>query len=270
VTLAFIHAEKAEFPVGMLCEQLEVSRAGYYAWLGRPVSKRRCRDAGLGAQVAQIHVGKRRTYGSLRVHDELKKRGERVSRRRVARIMRERGIVPKRARRFRVTTDSSHAHPVAPNVLNRNFTTTAPDLAWVGDITYIWTRQGWLYLAVLLDLFSRRVVGWAMSEQMTTELVLDALAMAVAQRRPPRGLVQHTDRGSQYASAAYVEKLRAHGMVQSMSRRGNCWDNAEDCVQLHFDGPRITAITLPLAIRFVGAMRVGSPYPGLDSPHATV
>jgi transposase InsO family protein len=226
VTFAFILAEKAQFPIGMLCEQLEVSRPGYYAWLHRPPSKRRCRDAELGAEVAEIHAENRRIYGSPRVHHELKVRGRKVGRKRVARIMRERGIVGKRRRRFRITTDSNHTRPIAPNVLNRNFSTTAPDLAWVGDITYIWTREGWLYLAVLIDLFSRRVVGWAMKEQMTTDLVLDALGMAVANRRPPRGLVQHTDRGSQYASAGYVGTLAAHGMVQSMSRRGNCWDNA--------------------------------------------
>jgi putative transposase len=226
VTFAFIQAEKAEFPIGMLCEQLDVSRPGFYAWLRRPPSKRRCRDAELGAEAAQIHAANRRSYGSPRVHNELKERGHKVGRKRVARIMRERGIVAKRRRRFRVTTDSNHAHPIAPNVLNRNFATTAPDLAWVGDITYIWTREGWLYLAVLIDLFSRRVVGWAMSDQITTELTLDALAMAVANRRPPRGLVHHTDRGAQYTSAAYVQQLQTHGIVSSMSRRGNCWDNA--------------------------------------------
>ncbi len=226
MSFGFVAAEKARFPVGLLCDAIGVSRPGYYAWASRKPSAHSQRDAELAAKVAQVHTASRRIYGSPRVHDELREQGERASRKRVARLMREQGLAGKRRRRFRRTTDSAHRHPVAPNLLERDFTTTAPNRAWVGDITYIWTREGWLYLAVLLDLFSRKVVGWAMSESLTTDLALAALRMAIASRRPPHGLVHHTDRGVQYASAEYRRELAAHGLRASMSRKGNCWDNA--------------------------------------------
>jgi len=222
----FIDAEKANFPVEVLCAVFDVTRAGYYAYSRRPASAREQRDATLGEKIADIHARSRRTYGSPRVHDELRESGERVSRKRVIKLMKDRDLKAKRRRRFRVTTDSKHASPIAPNVIARDFTASAPNKAWVGDITYIWTREGWLYLAVLLDLFSRRVVGWSMSDQMPTELPLAALTMALGSRRPPRGLVHHSDRGCQYASADYRRALEQHGVVQSMSRKGNCWDNA--------------------------------------------
>jgi transposase InsO family protein len=222
----FIHAEKAQYPVEVLCNTLEVSRAGYYAWAKRPPSDRAKRDAELGAKIADIHDKSRKRYGSPRVHSTLRADGERVSKKRVARLMREKNLCGKRRRRFRVTTNSNHAHPIASNVLARNFTTTAPDQAWVGDITYIWTREGWLYLAVLIDLFSRRVVGWSMSDTLATHLAMDALAMANTTRRPSAGLVHHSDQGCQYASAMYRRALDRLGAVASMSRRGNCWDNA--------------------------------------------
>lgn len=222
----FIDAEKAQYPIGLLCEALDVSRPGYYAHTRRPPSKHAQRDVALGAKIAAIHASSGKRYGSPRVHDELREEGERVGRKRVARIMKEHDLRGKRRKRFRVTTMSEHDMPIAPNVLERDFTASAPNQKWVGDITYVWTREGWLYLAVLIDIFSRRVVGWAMSETLATELPLRALHMAIQMRRPPRGLMHHTDRGCQYASAEYRAVLAQHGIVASMSRKGNCWDNA--------------------------------------------
>jgi transposase InsO family protein len=227
VKFAFVAAEKATYPVRVLCQTLGVSRAGFYAWHTRPPAARRQADQRLGVEIQAIHAETRQRYGSPRVHAELRDRGHQVGRKRVARLMRQHGLCARRRRRFRVTTDSNHPWPVAPNVLARQFAVAAPDTAWVTDITYLWTREGWLYLAVILDLFSRAVVGWAMSAQITTQhLTLQALTMALGRRRPPHGLLHHSDRGSQYASADYQRALTAHGIVGSMSRRGNCWDNA--------------------------------------------
>ena len=224
---AFIAAEKARYPVRVLCRTLGVSRAGFYAWHTRPPAARTQQDQRLGVEIQAIHAESRQCYGSPRVHAELRHRGRRLGRKRVARLMRQHGLGARRRRRYRVTTDSNHPHPVAPNVLARQFAVAAPDTAWVTDITYLWTREGWLYLAVILDLFSRAVVGWAMSPRLTTQhLTLPALTMAVGRRRPPPGLLHHSDRGSQYASGDYRRALRTHGLVCSMSRRGNCWDNA--------------------------------------------
>jgi transposase InsO family protein len=227
VKFAFIAAEKATFPVSLLCRTLGVSRPGFYASQARPPAPRHGADARLGVEIVAIHAETRQRYGSPRVHAELRDRGHQVSRKRVARLMRAHGLCARRRRRFRVTTDSTHPFPVAPNVLARQFAVAAPDTAWVTDITYLWTREGWLYLAVILDLFSRAVVGWALSAQITTQhLTRPALTMALGRRRPGPGLVHHSDRGSQYASADYQRALAAHGLVGSMSRRGNCWDNA--------------------------------------------
>jgi putative transposase len=226
VKFAFIAAEKASFPVQVLCRTLGVSRAGFYAAQTRPTAARGGEDVRLGVEIAAIHDESRQRYGSPRIHAELRDRGHHVSRKRVARLMRGHGLAARRRRRFRVTTDSRHRFPIAPNVLARQFTTPAPDVVWVTDITYIPTQEGWLYLAVILDLFSRFVVGWAMSERITRHLTLEALRMALARRRPPQGLLHHSDRGSQYASDDYQDLLAAHGVVGSMSRRGDCWDNA--------------------------------------------
>ena len=224
---AFIAVEKASFPVRLLCRVLEVSRAGFYAWHHRAPALHTQADERLGLEIAAIHAESRRRYGSPRVHAELGARGYRTSRKRVARLMRQRGLAGRRRRRFRATTDSRHTLPVAPNVLDRQFVQPAPDVAWVTDITYILTGEGWLYLAVILDLCSRLVVGWAVSERITRELTLSALDMALVRRRGPlHGLVHHSDRGSQYASGDYQAALTAEGIVCSMSRRGNCWDNA--------------------------------------------
>jgi len=226
VRFAFIAVEKACFPVRALCRVLGVSRAGFYAWQERAPSPHAQADDRLGLEIAAIHAESRQRYGSPRVHAELVDRGHRTSRKRVARLMRQRRLAARRRRRFRVTTDSRHPFPVAPNVLARRFEQPVPDAAWVTDITYIPTGEGWLYLAVILDLYSRFVVGWAMSDRITRELALDALDMALVRRRPFQGLLHHSDRGSQYASGDYQAVLATAGIVCSMSRRGNCWDNA--------------------------------------------
>ena len=223
---AFIEVEKAWFPVAMMCRVLEVSRAGFYAWRSRSEAVRVLEDRRLAVEVASIHAESRQRYGSPRVHAELRGRGRKTSRKRVAKLMRQQGLRARHKRRFRTTTDSAHEFPVAPNRLKRKFEVDAPNTAWVTDITYIWTQEGWLYLAVILDLFSRRVVGWAMSEKITRKLALAALTMALSRRQPPRGLLHHSDRGSQYASGDYRKRLVANNIVCSMSRRGDCWDNA--------------------------------------------
>ena len=223
---AFVAVEKALDPVRLLCRCLEVSRAGFYAWQRRPISVRAREDAGLCVEIAASHTESRRTYGSPRILRDLRERGRRVSRKRVARLMRQQGLAGRRRRRFQRTTDSNHPFPVAANVLMRDFRVEAPNLAWVTDITYIWTAEGWLYLATILDLFSRRVVGFAMREHVTRELALDALSQALGSRPETRDLVHHSDRGSQYASHDYRRALEQAGITCSMSRRGNCWDNA--------------------------------------------
>ena len=222
----FIAREKATYGVALLCEVLGVSRSGFYASRTRAVSPRQQHDQQLAVHVAAAHAASRQRYGSPRVHQDLSTQGLEIGRHRVARLMREQGLRARPKRRFQTTTDSRHGLPVAANQLDRQFTVAAPNVAWVSDITYLWTRQGWLYLAVILDLFSRRVVGWALSDQIDRRLALDALGMALRNRRPERGLLFHSDRGSQYASDDFQACLSAHGMICSMSRKGNCWDNA--------------------------------------------
>jgi len=226
VRFAFIESEKAEFPIELLCEILGVSRSGFYAWRGRPESSRAREDRRLKLEIASIHSAHKGRYGSPRIQEDMLELGYAMSRKRVARLMREQELKWCRTRRFRRTTNSNHEFPIAPNVLARDFTAPAPDRAWVGDITYIWTDEGWLYLAAILDVFSRRVVGWAASDRITTKLATDALEMALLRRQPQPGLIHHTDRGSQYASGEYRKRLDAAGITCSMSRKGNCWDNA--------------------------------------------
>jgi putative transposase len=222
-----VEAEKGTYPIEMMCELLEVSRSGYYAWLERPESNRTKENKILSEYIKQIHTDSDQTYGSPRIRAELIARGLTPSRQRVVRLMKQLKIKARRKRRFKVTTDSQHALPIADNILDRKFTTTEPDQAWVADITYIATHQGWLYLAVVVDLFSRKVVGWSMADHMRTDLVLTALDAALGQRIPAQsGLVFHSDRGSQYASADYRSALECAGITCSMSRKGNCWDNA--------------------------------------------
>jgi transposase InsO family protein len=226
VKFAFISTEKASTPVAVLCRLLEVSRSGFYAWEERGPSATEIADQRLAVRIAAIHKASGGRYGSPKVHAELVAEGTAVSRKRVARIMVDLGLASLRKRRFKATTDSRHKLPVAENVLDRKFEVDAPNVAWVTDITYVWTSEGWLYLAAILDLFSRRVVGLAMSERIDRALTLDALRDAVGRRMPNQGLIHHSDRGSQYASADYQDALKDQGVVCSMSRKGNCWDNA--------------------------------------------
>jgi transposase InsO family protein len=212
-----------------MCRVLAVSRAGFYATQRRAPSARAQRDQALRLKVREVHRKSRRRYGAPRVHAELQAQGEAVAKKRVARLMQEDGLVGRRPRRFVRTTDSRHADPVAPNVLDRQFgvaQVVGPDRVWVSDITYVPTREGWLFLAIVLELASRRVIGWAMRETLDAELALAALRMALADRRPGPGLLHHSDRGSQYTGGAYQELLAAHGIVASMSKKGDCWDNA--------------------------------------------
>lgn len=222
----FIQMEKATYPTRLLCRTLAVSSSGFYAWCRRGLSARAREDAALKVEIRAAHAASGKRYGSPRIHADLTADDQQISRKRVARLMREEGIEGQRKRRFRVTTDSRHSHPVAANVLQRNFTASAPNKVWVTDITYIWTREGWMYLAAILDLYSRRIVGWSMDSCIDRTLALDALSMALKTRRPESGLLHHSDRGVQYASADYQNQLRERGIVCSMSRKGDCWDNA--------------------------------------------
>lgn len=222
----FIKEHKREFPTTLLCNVLKVSSSGFYAWLKRPESKRARENEDLVKKVRQIYEAGRKHYGSPRIHDRLRAEGISVGRNRVARLMRQNGISARPKRRFRRTTDSNHDYPIADNILERNFDVDRPDQVWVSDITYLWTLQGWLYLAVVIDLFSRRVVGWSLANHMKTQLVLSALRMALGHRVPESGMVHHSDRGVQYASKEYRKVLKEHGIRCSMSRKGNCWDNA--------------------------------------------
>jgi len=226
VRFSFIATEKACYPVALLCRVLQVSRSGYYAWHKRPAATRSRQDQSLALEVAAIHAESRGRYGSPRVHAELRERGQRIARKRVARLMRAAGLRGRERRRFRRTTDSKHRMAIKGNLLARRFAVLAPNTCWVTDITYLWTLEGWLYLAVVLDLFSRRAIGWALSERLERGLALDALTMALKQRQPSSGLLHHSDRGSQYASHEYQQLLAQHGILSSMSRSGNCWDNA--------------------------------------------
>lgn len=217
---------KDRFPVRVMCRALAVSPAGYYAWAARPESRRTAANRRLVTMIRLIHAESRSTYGSPRVHATLQAQGQRIGEHRVARLMRTSAIRAKTVKKWRATTDSAHQYPVVPNTLNRQFAVAHPNQVWAGDITYVWTAEGWLYLAVVLDLYSRRVIAWGMGSRLTQELATAALIMAVEQRRPASGVLHHTDRGSQYAATLYRELLAGHGLTASMSRRGNCWDNA--------------------------------------------
>lgn len=223
---AFIAAEKAVWPVRVQCRVLVVSTAGYYAWCSRPESAHAREDRRIGLLVGEAHERSRRTYGSPRVHAELRSHGVKVSRKRVIRAMQAQGLRGRVRRSYVKTTDSTHGLPTAPNMLARDFTATAPNERWVGDVTFLRTPDGWLYLAVILDLYSRMVVGWATSAMNDRALALRALDQGLRSRRPGTGLLHHTDQGSPYASEDYQAALKKAGMVCSMSRRGNCWDNA--------------------------------------------
>ncbi len=224
---AWIDAHRQEFALADLCPALEVSISGYRAWKrGGTPERRRLTDSQLVALIRAIHAELKGAYGSPRMVRELRARGFPASKARVERLMRENGIYARHKRRYRVTTDSKHGLPVAENLLDRNFTPTTPGQVWTSDITYLWTDEGWLYLAIVMDLFNREIVGWSLKPRMTADIVTDALTMAWFRKRPAPGLLHHSDRGSQYASHIFQDKLREYGMTCSMSRKGNCWDNA--------------------------------------------
>jgi putative transposase len=227
VKYAWIDAQRAEYPLPDMCEVLAVSVSGYRAWrCGGTPDSTRLGDAQAVALMKAIHAEVRGAYGSRRMHRELQGRGHRIGLARVERLMREHGIRARHKRRYKATTDSKHSMPVADNLLQRNFTPEAPNRVWTGDITYIATDEGWLYLAVVLDLFNREVVGWSIKPRMTADIVTDALTMAWFRRKPDVGVIFHSDRGSQYASHAMRDKLAEYDMTASMSRKANCWDNA--------------------------------------------
>lgn len=223
---AFIAAQQVAFSIKALCRTLGVTRSGFYAWRKRPAPPSRRADAQLAVKVSAAHRRNRGVYGSPRIHRELRAQGVRVGRKRIERLMRENGLKGCQKKRFCCTTDSSHSMPIAANLLDRKFNPSAPNVVWAGDVTYIATEEGWLYLAVIVDLFSRRIVGWGVSATNDRNLALEALRHALHLRRPRRGLLHHTDRGSPYASEEYSAELRANGLIASMSRTGDCYDNA--------------------------------------------
>jgi transposase InsO family protein len=223
----FIEDRRADYPVRIMCDVLEVSPAGYYAWRSRPESQRSSDNRDLLEDIQRVHRDNHGRYGSPRVHEELKAQGRGASRGRIERLMRLHGIraIMTRPRRAG-TTDSRHDLPIAPNLLDRNFVADAPNRIWLADITYVETDQGWLYLAAILDLYSRRIVGWAMADHLRADLPLAALRMAISAQRPGAGLIHHSDRGVQYASSEYRNALQSAGFSASMSRKGDCYDNA--------------------------------------------
>ncbi len=209
-----------------MCQVLKVSRSGYYHWVKYPKSTRKIEDADLIQKINTIYYKNRKTYGSPRIHQVLLKEGCNVSKKRVERLMKKAGIHAVTKKKYRVTTDSKHAHQIAVNHLNRNLKVDKPNKFWVADITYIFTQEGWLYLSTIMDLYFRKIVGWSMKNRITKDLVIEALNMAIKQRKPGRDLLLHSDRGSQYASYCYQVLLSKKGIRCSMSRKGNCWDNA--------------------------------------------
>jgi transposase InsO family protein len=222
-----IEDQRGIWPVRIICDALSVSASGYYAWRSRPESARKIANRGLLDDIQRVHAHHRERYGAPRIHAELRAEGQIISRKRIERVMRRHGIRARAPRRYRVcTTESKHSLLVAANLLDQNFVAERPNQVWLADITYIPTGEGWLYLAVILDLFTRKVVGWAMRDHMRAELTIAALTMAIQRRRPGPGLTHHSDRGSQYAAADYRDILRAAAVTQSMSRKANCWDNA--------------------------------------------
>ena len=222
----FIKDNSSGFSVEGMAAALNVSRSGYYAWLSRPRSRRAEDNIRLDVEIKSVYERSQRRYGSVKITRELLKRGKKYSRNRVASRMREMGVASKARKKFKATTHSKHNYPVAPNLLNRNFTASAPNEVWVSDITYIRTKSGWSYLTVFIDLFSRIVTGWAISTSLNHEMVLEAFQKAFWRRKPGKGLIVHSDQGVQYACDEFRKTLKKHGFIQSMSRKGDCWDNA--------------------------------------------
>lgn len=222
----FIERHQKAYPINLMCSVLDVSTSGYYAWRCREPGARALANRELDDAIAKVFWRHKRRYGADRITQDLQDQGLACSENRVARRMQVLGLKARQAKKFKATTDSEHSLPVAPDRLQQNFTTCAPNRKWVSDITYVWTRQGWLYLAVVIDLYSRAVVGWAMAPRMTQELVCNALMMALFRRGFPKGVIVHSDRGSQYCSKRYQRLLRLNGLLCSMSRKGCCYDNA--------------------------------------------
>lgn len=223
---AWVAKHSTDFPITVLCRFMGISRSRYYEWLKEPKTERDKKNAHLSELVSILFHQGRGTYGTRRLKKKLAEQDLVISRRRIGRLMSQAGLVCKTKKKFKATTDSKHTKPVAPNLLDRQFKVSQPDRYYVGDITYIATQEGWLYLAVVIDLFSRKVVGWSMDRRMKATLVNDALLMAIWKRKPNKGLISHTDRGSQYASDSHRAILEEHQITQSMSRKGNCWDNS--------------------------------------------
>jgi putative transposase len=226
MSFAFIETEKASFPINRMCRVLDVSQSGFFAWRDRPTCLRQRQDSIFLTHIRTAFALSNSTYGSPRMHRDLVDEGHAIGRHRTARLMRQNGLVARRKRRFKRTTDSEHAWPVAPNLVAQDFQAESPDRKWGSDISYVWTAEGWLYLAVVIDLFSRRVVGWATSDRLKRSLAVDALRRAIATRSTSPDLTHHSDRGSQYCSVDYQAELRRHDIRISMSGRGNCYDNA--------------------------------------------
>jgi transposase InsO family protein len=222
----FMDQHRSSHGVQKMCRVLAVSRSGYYGWKSQPQSKRHKDNEKILMEIRESHKKSNRAYGSPRITEDLQSNGTKCSENRVARLMRVNGIVAKTVKKFKATTNSKHDLPVAENLLKQNFAAQKPNTVWVSDITYIWTLEGWLYLAVILDLYSRQVVGWAMSDRLTSGFVVKALYQAIGRRRSPSECIFHSDRGVQYASADFRDVLNSHGFIQSMSRKGNCYDNA--------------------------------------------
>lgn len=223
---AFIAKNEGLLPINRLCQIMDVSPRGYRAWRTRPISKTQRADMVVLAHIREQFALSLGSYGRPRMAEELRELGLAVGERKVGRLMRENAIVVKRNKKFKATTDSNHSFNIAPNLLDRDFFAEQSNQKWAGDISYVWTREGWLYLAVIIDLHSRRVIGWAVSSRMKRDLAIRALKMAIALRNPPKGCIHHTDRGSQYCSHDYQKLLRQHGFKVSMSGKGNCYDNA--------------------------------------------
>ena len=221
-----IDTEKKAYPIALLCEVMQVSRSGYYSWSRREKSARQQEYEALIPVVQEADRISKGTYGARRIAGEIEANGTTCGKTKAKTLMKLAGVSAKQKRKFKVTTDSKHKLPVAPNLLNREFNVAEPDQVYVSDITYIWTNEGWMYLAVILDLFSRQVVGWSLDMRMSRKLVMDALRMAVWRRQPATGLLFHYDRGSQYCSDDFQKMLKSYGMASSMSRKGNCWDNS--------------------------------------------
>lgn len=224
---SWIDTERSTYPLNLLCAVLSVSQSGYRSWKrGGSAQRKRLSDAQMLELIRGVHAQFKGAYGSPRMLKELRARGVPAAKSRVERLMRENGIRARHKRRYKATTDSNHGLPVAKNLLERQFVASAPNQVWTADMTYVWTGEGFLYLAVVLDLFNREIVGWSIRSTMSTQIAIDALKMACFRRKPAPGLIHHSDRGSQYASNAFQAELAEHGMVCSMSRKGNCWDNA--------------------------------------------